>query len=49
VFEKIPDEAETAASKGNMKAIYDITKTLSRYIPRQTEHAKDKDGKLLTK
>jgi hypothetical protein len=33
-LEKIADEAYTAASKGYMKHIYDITKTLSRDKPR---------------
>lgn len=48
-FENTVDKAKTAASKGNMKTIYDITKSLSREKSRQTEHVKDKDGKLLTK
>lgn len=48
-FEKLATEAETAASKGNMKAVYDITKALCKDKPKQIEHIKDKSGTLLTK
>ena len=47
-FEELATETETAASKGNMKAVYDIT-TLSKDKPKQMEHIKDKNGTLLTK
>jgi hypothetical protein len=48
-FEKIADEVEKAASKGIMKVIFDITKTLSRDRPGQVKHVKERYGKLLTK
>ena len=48
-FEELATKAETASSKGNMKAVYDITKTLSKDKPKQMEHIKDKNGTLLTK
>ena len=48
-FEDLATEAETAASNGNMKAVYNITKTLSKDKSKQMEHIKDKNGTLLTK
>ena len=47
-FEELATEAETAASKGNMKAVYDITKTLCKNKLSRIEHVKDKNGTLLT-
>lgn len=49
-LKNIATEAETAASiKGNMKAVYDITKKLCKNKTTQFEHIKDKSGIFLTK
>ncbi|XP_071137229.1 uncharacterized protein [Mytilus edulis] len=41
-------EAEFAAYKGDIKTVYNITKTLSRRKTAKSKPVKDKDGKVLT-
>jgi len=41
-------EAEEAARKGNLKEVYEVTKTLCNERPRRMNMVKDQDGKLLT-
>ena len=41
-------EAEEAARNGNLKEVYEVTKTLCRDRPRRMNMVKDQDGKLLT-
>ena len=41
-------EAEEAARNGNLKEVYEVTKTLCNDLPRRMNMVKDQDGKLLT-
>jgi len=41
-------EAEEAARNGNLKEVYEVTKTLCNNWPRRINMVKDQDGKLLT-
>ena len=41
-------EAEEAARNGNLKEVYEVTKTLCNDRPRKMNMVKDQDGKLLT-
>ena len=41
-FEDLATEAETTAGKGNMKAVYDKTKTLCKDKSKQMERKKTK-------
>ena len=45
---ELSKEAETAANNGNLKAVYDATRTLSGEWKRTLDVVKDKEGKLLT-
>ena len=47
-MDKIATEAEEAAARGHMKAVYDAAKTLCNTRPRTMDAVKDKHGKLLT-
>ncbi|VDI08229.1 Hypothetical predicted protein [Mytilus galloprovincialis] len=44
----LANEAEFAAYKGDIKTLYNITKTLSRRKTAKSKPVKDKDGKVLT-
>ena len=48
-LDRLASDAETAANNGNMKGVYDITKTICKERQRQVDNIRDKDGKLLTK
>ena len=48
-FDQLAIEAETAASKGNMKVVYEITRTLCNEKPKQMEDIKDKNGTIVTR
>ncbi|RUS72506.1 hypothetical protein EGW08_019734 [Elysia chlorotica] len=45
---ELTEEAETAAAKGDMKRLYDITRTLSGKNRSTSCSVKDKDGKAIT-
>ena len=45
---ELSKEAETAANNGNLKGVYDATRTLSGEWKRTIDVVKDKNGKLLT-
>lgn len=44
----LASEAEEAARNGNLKEVYEVTKTLCNDRPRRMNMVKDQDGKLLT-
>ena len=46
--ENLADDAQRAAENGQMKTVYDITKTICNDKPRQAAGVKDKAGTLIT-
>ena len=46
--EDLIEEAETAANKGHMKTIYEVTRVLSNERRTETSTLKDKDGNILS-
>ena len=45
----VAQEAEDAVSQGQMKGVYEATRSLCNKGPRKAEIVKSKEGKLLTK
>ena len=45
---EMTEEAETAAGQGNMKRLYDITRTLSGKNSNSNKPVRDNDGKIIT-
>ena len=48
-LDRLAYDAKTAANNGNMKGVYDMSKTICNKRSRYVDNIRDKDAKLLTK